>query len=172
MVKDARTGWYLVFTKPKQEAAAESHLQRQGFQIYFPLLKQYKHRGNLYQQVIEPLFPRYLFIHLNSDSDDWSKVRSTRGCVSLIRFGLLPARVPDALVPQLKKTEDLRLLPAKSAAPDFKPGDRVQVIDGLLADYEGIVEIKNSQQRVTLLLRIAEGHTRSVNLSVHQVRAV
>ena len=171
-MKDTHIGWYLVFTKPNQETIAQCNLQRQGFQIYFPLLQQYKHRSNLYRVVTEPLFPRYLFIHLNSELNDWSKVRSTRGCISLIRFGSLPARVPDTLVERLKQDEAIRLVKSQTSTPDFKPGDRVRVTDGLLTDYEGIVEIKNSQQRVTLLLTIAEGHTRSVSLSVHQVKAI
>ena len=171
-MKDTHTGWYLVFTKPNQEAIAQCNLQRQGFQIYFPVLQQHKHRCNLYRVVTEPLFPRYLFIHLNSELNDWSKVRSTRGCISLIRFASLPARVPDALVEQLKQDETTRLAQAQTNVPHFQAGDRVRVTHGLLTDYEGIIEIKNSQQRVTLLLTIAEGHTRSVNLSVHQVKVI
>lgn len=169
-MKDAHTGWYLVFTKPNHENIAELNLKRQDFHIYLPLLKQHKRRRNLYQLVTEPLFPRYLFIYLNSTIDDWSKIRSTRGCVSLVRFGATPARVPDHLIERLKEEEDSRLNPS-TATLEFKPGDRVRVVDGLLADYEGIVETKNSQQRVTLLLTIAEGHTRRVNLSLHQVKA-
>jgi transcriptional antiterminator RfaH len=170
-VRDAvHTGWYLVFTKPNHENVAALNLRQQGFHIYLPLLQQHKHRRNLYQIVTEPLFPRYLFIYLSSGVDDWSKIRSTRGCISLVRFGMLPAQVPDTLIEQLQKDESLRLIHQKENIPDFKPGDRVKVVDGILTDYEGIVDIKNSNQRITLLLNIAEGHTRRVDLSVHQVK--
>jgi transcriptional antiterminator RfaH len=171
-VRDGQTGWYLVLTKPRHEDIAQTHLQRQGFHIYLPLLQQHKHRRNIYQVVTEPLFPRYLFIKLNSDVDDWSKIRSTRGCISLVRFGQLPARIPDGLIEKLQHEESARLLDQSSCTPDFKPGDRVQIMDGMLMNYEGIVEMKNSQQRITLLLTIAENHTRRVSLSVHQVKAI
>ena len=167
-MKEAQSGWYLVYTKPHHENLAKINLQNQGFHVYFPLLQQHKRRHNIYRIVTEPLFPRYLFIHLNSEIDDWSKIRSTRGCISLVRFGLLPARVPDSLIEQLQSDETTRAIQDKIQS-QFKPGDHVRVLDGLLAGYEGIIELKNSQERVTLLLTIAEGHTRRISLPLNQV---
>ena len=169
IVKEAQSGWYLVFTKPHHENIASINLQRQGFHIYFPLIQQHKRRQNLYKIVTEPLFPRYLFIHLNSEKEDWSKMRSTRGCVSLVRFGQIPARIPDALVLQLKQDEATRVIQDEKMTPAFKSGDRVRILEGVMSAYHGIVEVKNSPQRVTLLLTIAEGHTRSVSLPTHQI---
>ena len=169
-MRDAHTGWYLVFTKPRHETIAKLNLQYQGFHAYLPCLQQHKRKRNLYQIVNEPLFPRYLFINLSCGVDDWSKVRSTRGCISLVRFGLLPARVPDLLIEQLQKDESHRLAKAESNIPHFKPGDRVQILDGVLANYEGIVETQNSKERITLLLTIAEQHTHRIHLSVHQIK--
>jgi transcriptional antiterminator RfaH len=167
LCKDTPSGWYLVFTKPRHENIAKINLQRQGFHTYCPVLQQHKRQRNVYQIVTDPLFPRYLFIQLNTGVDDWSKIRSTRGCVSLVRFGTLAARVPDALIEQLKRDESMRFVKPK---PDFKPGDRVRVLAGVLAGYEGIVDVKNSQQRVTLLLTFAEGHTRQITLPVQQIK--
>ena len=164
------TGWYLVFTKSHHETVAGAHLERQGFGIYLPLLQQHKRLRGLYRVVTAPCFPRYLFIYLNSGIDDWSKVRSTRGCVSLVRFGTFPARVPDALVEQLKHDESKRLVQRPTVTPGFKAGDRVQVLAGVFVGYEGIVAAKNSEERVTLLLTVSEDYTRSVNLSAHQVK--
>jgi len=169
-VKDTHTGWYLVRTKPRQETVARINLQQQGFHIYLPLSQQHKRRRNLYQIVTEPLFPSYLFIWLSLGVDDWSKIRSTRGCVSLVRFGALPAQVPDKLIEQLKHDESRQLKQPETRVPDFKIGDPIRVIDGVLADYEGIIEAKTSQERVTILLTIVDGHTRSVSLSAHQVK--
>ncbi len=169
-----KKGWYLVSTKARHETIATLNLQRQGFHTYFPLLQLHKRRRKLYQVVTEPLFPHYIFIHLSAEINDWSKIRSTRGCVSLVRFGSAPARVPDGLVEQLKREESLRFSEGHQAAnlPYFKPGDHVRVVDGILADYEGIVEIKNSHDRITLLLTIAENHTRCINLSINQIEKI
>lgn len=169
-MKDAHKRWHLVYTKARHETVAQLNLQRQGFDTYLPLLQMQKRQRNLYQIVTEPLFPRYLFISLNPKIDDWSKIRSTRGCISLVRFGELPASVPDSLIQKLKLSEMSRV--ANEIEPGFKSGDKVQIIDGLLAGYEGIVTSKNNQQRVTLLLSIAQTHTSSINLPIHQIEAI
>lgn len=170
-MKDTVTSWYLVYTKPRLEMIAEANLINQGFHVYLPLNQQHKRQNSFYRIVTEPMFPRYLFIQLRTDVDDWSKVRSTRGCISLVRFDVFPARVPDKLVECIKQNQEQVLYRKLDATPSFKPGDHVQIVDGVLKGYEGIVEAKNSNQRVTLLLSFVEGFTRSVNLSVHQIKA-
>lgn len=165
------TGWYLVFTKPKQEINAAQNLILQEFEVYYPLIRYNKRKRNIYQLITEPLFPRYIFIHLDVKKHNWSKIRSTRGCVSLVRFGDLPAKVPDTLIEHIKKVEaESQLKQNKDSI--FKPGDRVRIVNGILANYEGIVECENSHERITLLLSIAEGYTRKVSLSVHQIKEV
>ena len=57
--------WYLLTTKPRQEYIAVENLERQGYQIFLPLLQSRKRRGTEMRAVIEPMFPRYLFIYLN-----------------------------------------------------------------------------------------------------------
>lgn len=171
-MNESRTGWYLVYTKPRNELVARTNLQRQGFNTYLPLQQQHKRKRNFYHIVTEPLFPRYLFIYLNSEIDDWSKIHSTRGCVSLVRFGAFPARVPNALIEYLQREEADRFDQPIAAMPHFKAGDHVRILEGILAGYEGVVQVKNNQQRITLLLTIAENHTRCVNLSANQIEMV
>ena len=167
-MQETQTGWYLVYTKPRHETHANTHLHNQGFRTYLPLLPQYKKRRNIYQVITEPLFPRYLFIYLKLSIDDWSKIRSTRGCLSLVRFGMTPAHVPHTLIDYLKAEEVKRQM-HPSSAPLFKPGDHVRVSDGLLNGYEGIIETKSSNQRITLLLTVSEQYTRRIEVSINQV---
>lgn len=169
---DSQTGWYLVFTKPQQEKIAKINLEHQGFRIYLPLIKQYKRQKNLYQIVIEPLFRRYLFIFLKQNIDDWSKIRSTRGCLSLVRFGALPARLPDKLIEQLQHDEEIRLTDPDEKTCLFKPGDKVEIIDGLLKGYEGIFNTTHNQDRVSILLNIAETYSCSISLPIHQISKI
>ena len=171
-MKDSSTGWYIVYTKPRQESFAMLNLEWQRFQGYLPLLQEHRRRRNLYQIITEPLFPRYLlFMCLNTSTGDWSTIRSTCGCVSLVRFGTLPVFIPSALIEQLKQ-EQKRLAQDTYKKTAFKPGNGVRIIDGLLTDYEGIIETKNNQERITLLLTISEGYTKRINLSLHEVKTV
>lgn len=117
--------------------------------------------------VIEPIFPRYLFVHLNDETDDWGPIRSTRGVVNLVRYGGYPARVPDNLIAALRDREDemgVQVL----AQPELRDGDRVRIVEGLLAGYEAIFQARTGKERVRLLLDVA-GRCDQVEMQASQI---
>lgn len=79
--------WYLAHSKPGQEEVAKTNLERQGYTVYLPLCNLFRRRMGRRLAVIGPLFPRYLFIQLESGVDDWRPIRSTKGVAALVRFG-------------------------------------------------------------------------------------
>jgi transcriptional antiterminator RfaH len=82
------------------------------------------------------------------------------GVVSLVRFGQLPARVPDQLLALLHGREDAEGLQAIEPQP-LKIGARVRVATGSLAGYEGIFLAKTARERVVVLLDILGKATRT-----------
>lgn len=74
----ART-WYLVQSKPRNEARALENLLRQGYETYLPLIEVERlQRGKLLKKQ-EPLFSRYLFLHLEEGNDNWGPIRFDPG---------------------------------------------------------------------------------------------
>lgn len=147
--------WYLLQTKPRQERLAKEHLERQEYGTYLPLtLFRRKRRGKLIR-VIDPMFPRYLFIHLSDETDDWRPIRSTIGVAALVRFGQEPARVPDNLIQCLRSREDAEgiLIPSTK---DYVPGDKLRIAEGPFEGYEAIFSCNTAKKRVIVLLKIAE----------------
>jgi len=114
------------------------------------------------------MFPRYLFIQLNCTTDNWSPIRSTLGVSSIVRFGTYPMQVPNDLVSILMENEDQHGI-QHAVMKDFRPGDRVEIIDGALSGYEGIFLEEKSKDRVTILLNIAGQHTR-VSMTRHNLQ--
>lgn len=151
--------WYLVYSRPRRERVAIQNLERQGYESYLPLIQRHRRRQGRRIIQIEPMFPRYLFIHLDAETDNWSPIRSTKGVSTLVKFGLQPAVVPHHLVEGLKSRDNKdgiqKLLPG-----DFKPGHRVRIGEGPLMGYEGIFLAKSSQERVTILLNIVNKYRR------------
>jgi transcriptional antiterminator RfaH len=145
--------WYLVYTKPRQEGVAQANLERQGYPVYLPRVKQRRRRAGRVTDVVEPLFPRYLFIQLSTQTDNWGPIRSTLGVSSLVRFGSDPAVVPEALVAALHARGDETGLQTLEL-PDFEPGQGVLIQGGPMQGYEGIFLVRTSRDRVTLLLDI------------------
>ncbi|WP_295392335.1 transcription/translation regulatory transformer protein RfaH [uncultured Thiodictyon sp.] len=144
--------WSVVFTKPRQEALARENLERQGFAAYLPLLKQSKRRRGCWVEVVEPLFPRYLFVALEFGVQDLSPIRSTLGVIDLVRFGLTPATVPRGVVESLMAAEDPAAACHLGRHEPFRKGDRVTIAAGPFAGIDAIFEESTGKGRVSLLL--------------------
>lgn len=159
--------WYLIHSKPRQEKVALENLERQGYPCYLPVLRLEKLRRGAVVVSDEPLFSRYLFVQLDTDSHgrSWTPIHSTRGVSRLVRFGVEPARVDDALVAYLRQTQ------AVEVKRLFKPGQRVQVTEGAFAGVEGIFQMEDGQARAMVLIELL---SRQVSLPVDaaQLRAL
>ena len=141
--------WYLLHTKPRQENLALENLVRQGFTCYLPKIQLEKLRRHKLAHVEEPLFPRYLFIHLSDheSAPSWSPIRSTLGVSRLVKFGEQPAKVDDQIIKQLQQREN-----TQTPAPLYAPGDRVLITEGPLAGLEAIYHTQDAEQRSIILL--------------------
>lgn len=144
--------WYAVFCKPRQETTAEENLRRQGFHVYLPRIRITRRRRGQWVDVVEPLFPRYLFIGIDLLQRSMVPVRSTRGAVDLVRFGSQPAVVPNVVVQALLQREDPVAGSWQDSRPLFRTGELVKLVDGPLAGMEGVFTQGDGERRVIVLL--------------------
>lgn len=96
--------WYLIYTKPTEEFRAMVNLERQNFTTYLPVLMSPASCSCQGRQH-NPLFPRYLFVEINHDTDDMSKITSTSGVSNLVKFGNQLATVDPAVIDQVRQSE-------------------------------------------------------------------
>jgi transcriptional antiterminator RfaH len=143
--------WYLVHTKPRQEGVARANLQRQGYVCYLPLMRVERIRRRKAEIVSEPMFPRYLFIRLDSSDQgkSWSPIRSTPGVSQLVHFGARAAKVDDILVELLRQRE--QAMPQDTM---FHSGDSVVITDGPFSGIEAIYQTADAARRAFILLEI------------------
>jgi transcriptional antiterminator RfaH len=150
---DTTHPWYVVHTKPRQETVALENLKRQGYTCYLPTMRVKKPRGCKLIESEEPMFPRYLFISIDSDfrGKGWSPIRSTRGVHEMVRFGADPTQIHvDLLNAIFAREREQRRHPEQP----FKPGDRVRVVDGPLAGIESLYEAETGEERSMILLKL------------------
>jgi len=159
-MRDAKRQWYLVYTKPRAERIALEHLSRQGYDVYLPMMRQLRRRGGRRVTAVAPMFPRYLFISLSTDVDNWSPIRSTRGVASLVQFGQHPGRVPSGLVSHLRAHEDPAGIQVISG-DEYRTGAPVRMVEGGLKGFEGVYLARTGHDRVVVLLEIMGRHTRA-----------
>ncbi|MCK5901820.1 MAG: transcription/translation regulatory transformer protein RfaH [Cocleimonas sp.] len=147
--------WYLITTKPHKDSYAEEQLNNQGYITYRPLVKYKKKLKGKLVEINESLFPRYLFIQLKEGTDDWSPIRSTRGVLNIVRFGLKPAKAPASLIEMLKDNERINQEKATHLS-QFKAGDQVRIECGSFDGLEAVFEKYNGEERVIVLLNIIQ----------------
>ena len=95
--------WFLLKTKTRQEKRAMENLQRQHIDCYCPEVFVEKIFRGKKSQVIEILFPGYLFVSFRNSRSSIHSVKNTRGVQSFISFGGTPSRVPCGLIQELKE---------------------------------------------------------------------
>lgn len=133
---------------------AEQNLQRQGYEAYLPLIQQRRRRCGRWREVIEPLFPRYLFVRVRPGYDNIGPIRYTTGVQGLVRFTEEPAVVPDQIVESLRRTADCNIGLHHPKGPLFAPGDTVIIDEGPLAGLRAIILAETGQERVMILLKM------------------
>lgn len=140
--------WYLIHTKARQETTALTNLERQGYTCYLPKITK-EAKGSGKRTKTEAMFPRYLFIHLETGEggNNWMPIRSTRGVDKLVQFGETYPRVEDQLIKSLRERE--RDTPIQ---PILKKGDGVQILDGPFQDLDAIFYTDDSEHRVIILI--------------------
>jgi transcriptional antiterminator RfaH len=146
--------WFAVCCKPRQEVVAQENLLRQGFHVYLPRVQVRRLRGGKWVDAIEVLFPRYLFIRIDSLAHSMAPVRSTRGVVGLVRFGQEPAVVPDRVIEALLQREDGQSGLHCDNCPPLCSGQPVKFIEGPLVGIEGIYNRQDGDERVIVLLEL------------------
>ncbi len=144
--------WYVVQTQPHAEAKAMAHLGRQGFGTYLPRYLKRRRHARKTENVAAPLFPRYLFVAVDMETQRWRSIQSTFGVSRLVCNGDEPAPVPPAVLTALQEREDAAGFVTLEQRPQFAPGEKVRVVDGIFAESLGLFEGMADRERVAILL--------------------
>ena len=145
--------WYLLYAKPRQELRAQQQLANQGYHTFVPQITLQKLRANRWCEVTEPLFPRYLFLHVSTGQElDMRAIRATRGVSDFVRFGQSLATVPQQLVAQL--TQQQMVLKQQPAKPQLKGGDTVSILTGPFAGLEAVFQTADGDKRSIILISL------------------
>ena len=155
-------GWYVVHTKPRMEALAEDNLKRQDFETYLPWLKRVVRHRQSWREVVEPLFPRYLFLRLDPDEQTVSPIRSTLGVTRLVGFGDRIIPVPDEVVDALQRSAEAGSGIHTAPKEAWRAGDPVSVASGPFEGLEGVFQAPSGRDRVAVLLDILGQSTKVV----------
>jgi hypothetical protein len=160
--------WTLWRTRPCLEHIVEANLRRIGaHDVYVP--RYYDKR----RKAVACLFPSYLFAQLPM-LYGLPAIRSSdcHGRGKIVLAGDRPARVPPWIVPQWRARHDHNELVILADAEQWlRPGVRLRVAKGPLADLFGICQGVDAKGRVRLLLDALLGRAVATTLDAGLVEA-
>ena len=146
--------WYLLKTKPRQEKIALANLENQEYDSYCPY-------ATINNKIVV-LFPGYLFIYLDETFDNWGPIRSTKGILNFVRFGLSYAKISNKIIDFIKENE-FNTSQKLKYLNDFKTGDKVQITEGVFKNCVAIFKSFKSDERVILLMNLM-GQQQTINI--------
>ena len=148
------SNWILVYTKAKEEQRAKKNLQNQGFEIFLPMIA-FAKLNQSKPTTLKAMFPRYLFVKINTELDKWTRIKSTRGVSHLVVFGQRFAEIPHQVIAHLKSGADENdIFKQKVTRQKFQKGDKLVIEKGIFKDKEATFLSKKSKERVRILLKL------------------
>ncbi len=144
--------WHAIYTKPGKEDSVAFRLQGIGIEVLNPKLKSKKYKRNKFVEVIEPLFPSYLFASFEKEKYS-HLITYTRGVRYIVGKGN-PIVVHDEIINAIKEgMGDDNIVVIKPRK--FEKGDRVLIKEGPFKDFYGIFEKETrGTERVMILLEM------------------
>jgi transcriptional antiterminator RfaH len=129
------------------------HLTNQGFTTYLPRYRRRVRHARRNEIVLRPLFPGYLFVNLDPERCRWRSINGTVGVREILTNGDTPLAVPDRIIDEIRARED-ESGAVKLVAPTFARGQVVRLLEGPMADVNGLFEEMRDENRVVLLVSL------------------
>lgn len=162
--------WCVAYTQPGKELLASQHLLAQGFSVYWPRYRKVRRHARRVEIVLAALFPRYLFVAIDTETQRWRSVNGTRGISCLLSADDKPLTVPGDVVERLRAQEDDGAITPLNSLSLLLPGTELRVIEGPFAGLDARFESMDGMQRVRLLLNFL-GRGARICVPVHAVEA-
>ena len=145
--------WYVVRTKPRAEFLAASELERDGIGVFSPLVKKPQlHAGS----ILAPLFPGYIFLRWEPETEGWPSIRPGQHVLGLVNFNGETPWLPDEVIAELKHRCD-SMNQQGGIWRRYQRGDRVRIVSSAIQSLAQVVEDGNTpQSRVKVLLEFLD----------------
>jgi transcription antitermination factor NusG len=146
--------WYAVYTVPQHEKSALKQLDIREIESFLPTyetVRVWKNRQRM--KLILPLFPTYLFVHINSR--ERAKVLQSPGVLQIVGNSRECVPLPDSEVEFLRSDFcRQRIEPYR----DLVIGEKVRIKSGVMQGLQGTLVRKSNSMRFVLTLELINQH--------------
>jgi transcriptional antiterminator RfaH len=150
----------------QREALALHTLGLLGYEVYLPRLRAHRVMHGRKIELRRALFPGYCFVQIELQ---WHAARWAPGVIGLVMDGIVPARVPQNAIEEIRRREvgGLIVLERQGA----KRGDRVRILRGPFEGHLAIYHDSKPRDRIEVLLKLL-GSTQRATLASLDVELV
>src|ERR1017187_5910746 len=146
--------WYAVYTVPQHEKSALKQLDIREIESFLPTyetVRVWKNRQRM--KLILPLFPTYLFVHINSR--ERAKVLQSPGVLQIVSNSRECVPLPNSEVEFLRSDFcRQRIEPYR----DLAIGEKVRIKSGVMQGLQGTLVRKSNSLRFVLTLELINQH--------------
>lgn len=147
--------WYAVHVRSRHEYKIEKDLLQKGVEVFLPLVNLRRKWTDRTKLVSFPLFPGYIFVHIDENSTHKKTVLQSPG---VTRYVCMcpgePTPVPETQIDSLKRAIETGA--PLDPYPYLKEGRRVRIRRGPLAGIEGILVKKEENSLLVLSVDILQ----------------
>jgi transcription termination/antitermination protein NusG len=144
--------WYAVYTHCRHEARVEAALQHSGLEVYLPWVTTPSRRRDRRRLLTVPLFPGYLFVHVDPEAAGFGEIFKVPGVVRVLGFKGGPTPVPEETI------ESIRAIVSSNQPfypwPHLHTGTLVRVLEGPLAGVIGVVQGRTKKRRLIVSVEL------------------
>lgn len=148
--------WYAVQVKRYNERRGERQLHLRGISVLLPFIEVVRRYRTRRVTLLEPLFPGYLFAHMQAmeaTPERWQALRWAPGVRRILGTGDQPIPVDEAVIDAIReRTGELGFV---RPVLGHVPGSRVRIRGGPMAGLEAVFDRPMSRSgRVRVLLEL------------------
>lgn len=142
--------WYVLYLRPRTEERVCRTLTKLGYEVFLPVVptvRIWKNRQK--RKILLPLFPSYLFVY--TYGYELYPIKQLPYVVSYIASCGKPSTISEKEIEGIRRMLGLEY-PVTVERKFFK-GERVRIMSGLLAGYEGILDRQHNRTRFGIRLK-------------------
>lgn len=149
-MENFKSGWYLIYTRPRHEKKVNARLSELNIQSFVPMRKELSVWHDRKKYIDKPLFPSYVFIYLN-DMKEYYYGLDADGTLYYVKTGKQVARVSDTVVNSIRlATENVKQIEVSEQY--FRPGRKLVISQGALTGLS--CELVQYDSKEKLLVRV------------------
>jgi len=144
--------WYVIYTRSRAEKKVRDELIIKNVESFLPLQKQLRQWKDRKKWVEIPLISGYCFVRITNK--EYEKVLQTNNVVCFVKFEGKAAVIPDSQIDYLRQMLAQYDFEVNVTAENFKPGKKVEVIEGPMIGLRG--ELIETRGKNKFILRFTQ----------------